>query len=431
MADGTAAPTPPSRPADLRQGVWVLVTCFVGLATCITTIVNYTVGALTPMLQSDLGWSRASAAALVTITGIVAGTAGIGAGMLIDRFSLRRVLLVSLPAMAVVELAIALALRAHAGPGVVQLLYGLAAAVGAGGGVVAYSRAIVGRFTSARGLALGITGLSTGIMGIVLPPVVVTLAGSIGVSGVHIVFAVLMLFPLIGVVTVLRPRAAAGPDSREEPAATGRARFAGLRTRAFWQLFVMFAFVGMVASTLFAHAAPAIVDRGESKLVAAGVISALGFGALAGRLVSGWLLDLFPPQRVAFGLLLLATPALPALVWGPIGLTVPAAVLAGLAIGGEADFLGYYMSRRFEPTNLTFLMSLVFFGLTVLGAPAPYVAGLVFDAVGNYHVVAPAVVLLTLAAAVLALALPRVTRPSGPVAGNAAPAAGLDATAAP
>ncbi|MDQ0691432.1 MFS transporter [Arthrobacter sp. W4I7] len=399
---------PISKSADLRKNFWVLFACFLGTGTGALSLVNFTVGATIPILEAEYGFTRASAAALVTVNGLVAGFIGIGVGMAIDRVNLRAVLGVSIPLFAAGQVFISIAFANDASVGLIQFLFGLAAFLGAGTTTVAYTTAIAGRFTSARGLALGLMGLGAGICSILLPPMIISLEPTVGVPGLYLIYAALVLLPWPFVLATFRAdHQVRLPD--EVAAASKTSQFGVLRSSVFWRLLAAFAILGAFSTVLFAHTFPALVGRGIDPIVAASALSLLGLGSLSGRLISGYLLDVFQARYVAGILIALAIPGLPASVWGPIGLVYGACLLAGVAIGTEMDFLGYYLSRHFGVAGLAFKMSLVFFVFTLVGAPAPFVAGLVFEATGSYDIIAAVGGVAVAIAALLIFSLPKTT----------------------
>lgn len=402
-----AEASPVSKLQDLRKNIWVLLGCFLGCGTGVIALVPFTIGASIPTLQETYGWDRTTASSLVTFSGLAAGIAGIAAGFLIDKLGLRKVLGISIPAFAVVQLLLSAAFAAGGAPALVQFLFLLGGIAGAGTVTVAYTRAIVGAFTVARGLALGVMGIGSAIFGMLFPPLVTTLIPSVGLPGLYLIYAVIALLPLPFALSVFRTAPAQTGHTATSPATVGR--FAVMRTSVFWRLFIMFALLGGIATVMSTHIIPALVDRDISPLVAAGVLSMLSLGSIAGRLVSGFLLDVFPAKNITFVLFLLAIPTFPAVIWGPMGLVYGAALMAGVTIGSEMDFLGYYLSRWVGLERMAFTMSLIFFGYTLVGAPAPVLASVVYEATGNYDAVAVAVALAVLIACILVITLPRTT----------------------
>jgi MFS family permease len=78
----------------------------------------------------------------------------------------------------------------------------------------------------------------------------------------------------------------------------------------------------------------------------------MGAASLAGRLVTGWMLDRFAPVRVSMLMLTIAA-AGPFVLAGSHSLEagLVAAVCLGFGSGGEIDVVPYLLSRYFMPSS--------------------------------------------------------------------------------
>ena len=143
-----------------------------------------------------------------------------------------------------------------------------------------------------------------------------------------------------------------------------------------------------------------LTDRGLTPGRAALTASLFGLATLAGRVVTGALIDrIFAPWVMAvffagaiLGLLLF---------WaGAVGIGASAgALLLGLGVGAETDVMPYLVSRYFGLRALGAIFGCAFSAHVLGVAAGGYLLGVGFDAGGSYA--RP----LALAAAVLALAL--------------------------
>jgi MFS family permease len=180
-----------------------------------------------------------------------------------------------------------------------------------------------------------------------------------------------------------------------------------LRSRVFWTLLVV-VFGGTLAwNCVMVHLAALLGDRGVTATEAAAAMSVMAGASLAGRIVTGWLLDRYLATRVAFVLLVIA--ALGAfLLAGAQSLAAgtAGAALLGFGAGGESDVAPYLLSRYFGLRSLGALFGLIWTAVGSAGAIGPVLVARGFDATGSYE---GAFVLLagaTLAAALLTLTLP-------------------------
>ena len=76
-----------------------------------------------------------------------------------------------------------------------------------------------------------------------------------------------------------------------------------MASRVFWILVIVLFCSSIAQNGAIAHLSALLTDRGVSARGGALAISAMGGASLAGRLVTGWLLDRFFAGRVSFLLL--------------------------------------------------------------------------------------------------------------------------------
>ena len=96
------------------------------------------------------------------------------------------------------------------------------------------------------------------------------------------------------------------------------------------------------------HLVPLLTDRGFALGQATATLSAVGLSTIAGRLVSGYLLDRFFAPYVAAALFLLPLAGVGILAAGPGGpALILAAIALGFGLGAEVDVIGFMVSRYF------------------------------------------------------------------------------------
>jgi MFS family permease len=134
----------------------------------------------------------------------------------------------------------------------------------------------------------------------------------------------------------------------------------------------------------------------------------MGAASLAGRLVTGWLLDRFFAARVSFALLALAALGTFVLAGAQsLAAGIVAAALIGFGMGGEADVTPYLLSRYFGLRSFSVLYGLTWTFYAVAGALGPVLMGKAFDVTGSYDALLVRLSFITLAVAALMLMLPR------------------------
>jgi predicted MFS family arabinose efflux permease len=244
----------------------------------------------------------------------------------------------------------------------------------------------------------------------VYPPAAQALIRLSGWRGAYLALGGLVLavgLPIVVRFVRERPSAQAGAAGAVDGASVREA----LRSRVFWILVIVI-FGSMIASNgAIVHLSALLTDRGVSASRAAFAVSAMGGASLAGRLLTGWLLDRFPAPRVSFALLALAALGTFLLADARSFATgVLAAVLLGFGIGGEIDVTPYLLSRYFGLRSLSTLYGLTWTAVGTAGAVGPVLMGRAFDATGSYETV-----LLQLAASILGSALLMLTLPNCPI----------------
>ena len=378
------------------------VTAASAVGVFFSTLLFYTFAVFLKPLSEEYGWSRE---ALSSAYGLMAGTAAVCApflGRLLDRLGTRAIAIpcLALAGCAFVSLA---ALTPHLGH-----LYAVFAVLGvAASGTTAlpYSRAISTWFDRRRGTALALVMSGAAVGGIIYPPAAQVLIRLAGWRGAYLVLGGLILavaFPIV--IRFVRERAAAGAGP--VPAA-GLSLREALGSRAFWILAVL-VFAGAIANhAAIVHLAALLTDRGVPVQRAAIAVSMLGGATLAGRLLTGWLLDRFQAPRVAFVLLALAALGT-FLLAGAHTLTsgMLAAVLIGFGTGGEYDVTPYLLSRYFGLRSLSTLYGLTWTAAGLGAAAGPILMGRAFDAAGSYEAVLVQVAGVLVVVAMLLLALP-------------------------
>ena len=181
----------------------------------------------------------------------------------------------------------------------------------------------------------------------------------------------------------------------------------GLRSRVFWIL-VAVLFVSSVAQNgAITHLSALLTDRGVSTAGAALALSAMGAASLAGRLITGSLLDRFFAGRVSFVLLVFSA-------FGTFLLSnahssamgIVASMFIGFGMGGEADVTPYLLSRYFGLRSFSTLYGLTWSAYACAGAIGPVIMGKAFDATGSYETLLVVLAVFVAGAGTLMLLMP-------------------------
>jgi len=134
----------------------------------------------------------------------------------------------------------------------------------------------------------------------------------------------------------------------------------------------------------------------------------MGGASLAGRLITGWLIDRYFAAHVSFVLLAMAAAGVFILAGadtfaaGALG-----AALIGFGMGGEADVIPFLLSRYYGLRSFATLYGLTWTAYAFAGAIGPVIMGKAFDATGSYEALLSQLSVGLLSVAALMLVAPR------------------------
>jgi sugar phosphate permease len=399
-----------------RQGIAV-ATAFFALFS-IVGFAYYGLPFFYDFFVRELGWTRAQVTSGNAVAKLVVGPLfGFFAGMVVDRFGPRRMML----------LGILLAGLAPIGLGATTTLAALYAcyllnALGyVTGGPLPNQVLLSGWFDAGRGRAMGIAYLGIGIGGAIVPLLAHALIEAVGWRPALQVIGVLMIviaFPFAFLVR--EPRAEAGEASGPRSAAPEGGAAASdsildvLRRPAFYLLALgSMASIGAVGGTSQNLKLFLAMDRGMAQGRVAELISLVLVGSIAGRLMMGWLADRWPRKRVMLLIYLIVAGAIPLLWWAPSEAALRvAAVVFGIGLGGDYMIIPLMAADLFGLRRMGRVMGIVLTADGVAEAVMPMAVAALRDRYGSYGPGFAALVSLAVLGAVAIAMLPG--RPSGP-----------------
>lgn len=270
----------------------------------VTAGVRSTPSILMIPLEQEFGWSRPVVSLAVSINIFLYGLCGPFAAALMDKFGMRRVILVALLMIAAATALTTLMRAAWQ----LYLLWGLVIGLGTGATASVLGAMIANRwFVARRGLVVGLLTASNATGQLVFLPVLAALSVGTGwrtaaltTTGATLVIALLVALFMrdspwaIG----LKPYGAAATDQEPPPTAGNPFMAAidglrrGLRSRDFWLLAGSFFICGASTNGLIGtHLIPASMEHGIPEVTAAGLLAVMGLFDLLGTTASGWLSD--------------------------------------------------------------------------------------------------------------------------------------------
>ena len=375
---------------EFRHGWRVLLASWLGIAFGVSSLYFYSLGIFLKPMAAEFGWSRGQASLGALVGTLCAAAMSIPVGRLVDRIGGVRVALGSLLLLALGFVALGTLTQ---GLGSFLVLTALLSLLTAGSSPLPFARLIVATFHRRRGLALGLALSGTGIGAILIPALLPAFMAQHGWRAGFVLFGALIVACLPVLALLLRGAAGAQPPS----AALSPAR-AVIGNRRFIVLGLMFFCASVAVFSSVIHFVPMLTDAGLTPSRAGGIAALIGVAAIAGRLITGWLLDRLTPERVTAGLFALVAAGLLVLALGGPEMAVVGALVVGLSVGAEVDLLAFLTGRYFRPADYGQAYGALYMVFLAGGAVGPALAGFAFDALGSYRI------WLTLAAALLGVA---------------------------
>ncbi|UUZ81982.1 MFS transporter [Paenibacillus sp. P26] len=401
---------------------WVVV-----LITFVTLLVSAGIRSMPSILmlpfEKEFGWSRGGISSVVSVGIFLYGMVGPFSAALLERFGIRRMMVVSLAVLAA-SLSITPMMTSL---WQFEILWGFVAGLGTGMMANVLGVTVTNHwFVKRKGLVVGMLTASAATGRLLFLPLLAKITVDVGWRYAIYTAVAVMVLLLIVVAIWMRNHpydkglAPYGEQELVKPApflghlflAPLQALRSGLGSKTFWSLAGTFFFCGFSTNGLIGtHLIPACGDHGIPEVMAAGLLALMGLFDLVGTTLSGWLSDRFDSRWSLFwyyglrGLSLLflpyaldATPAALMVFSVFYGLdwiaTVPPTVrLAGKEFGKEK-------------AGMIFGWVVVFHQI---GASATaYGAGAVRDWLGSYTVPFVAAGLVCLVASLMAVSISKV-----------------------
>lgn len=266
--------------------------------------------------------------------------------------------------------------------------FAIMAIVGAGSATPTFSRIINRTFVRARGTALGIGLVGTGLASSLAPLLIAPVIAGYGWRAGYLCLAAIVGVA-IPVIALLTRQGSMAPDIIvDRPIKmTGMVLSKALRDPLLWTLIAIFFLIALAASGLIVHFVPLLIDQGVPAQRAAAVASLIGVALIAARVGTGILLDSFFAPRVAAALMALGAVGLGVLAIGGAPYAVFGAIAIGLTFGAEFDLAGYLCARYFGMRAYGRLYGLCYSSVLAGTALSPLLYGVLRDALGSYTVV--------------------------------------------
>jgi predicted MFS family arabinose efflux permease len=351
-------------------------------------MLTYQFGLFIQPLEKEFGWHRADISLGLTIYTMGAVLLGPFVGALIDRVGSRWIGIVGLTGTS-----LTLAALGFANGSLVQwyLLWTAIACTALGVKSTVWGAAVSSLFTTSRGLALALVLCGSAIAQSLAPLVANALIAAqgwreayrwigLGWGGLALVLILLFFFDAHDQKkrrdSALRPVASlAGLTVRE-----------ALRSSQILRIAIANLFMSAVGAGVTVHLVPILSGTGISRSAAAAMAASAGVAGIAGKLITGWLVDRWQGNLIPFVSFALQAAGYWLLLnklGSPAALTVGVMVL-GYTAGAGLQVTTYLCSRYAGMRSFGKVYATIGSMLMLGSSVGPWIAGSVFDHTGSY-----------------------------------------------
>ena len=264
-------------------------------------------------LEEAFGWSRSDISLAVAINVMLFGLVAPFAAALMERFTVRKVVMSALALVAVSSSSTIFITR----PWHLWALWGIGVGIGAGSMALVFAATIANRwFVARKGIVVGALTAATATGQLVFLPLLSHFAIAYGWKSVSLTVggASALVIPFIYFFLKEKPEAIGitpygAPDNWQPPApnemSAGRIAVDTVqkasKNRDFWILFFSFLVCGLSTNGLIGtHFITAAHDHGMGETVAASLLALVGLFDVVGTILSGYLTDKYDPRKLLF-----------------------------------------------------------------------------------------------------------------------------------
>jgi MFS family permease len=355
-------------------------------------------------MMDEHGWSRTFVTSGNTVSKlVVAPLCGFFAGWLIDRYGPRRLML-SGALMAGVALA---GLSLADTPALFYLFYVLNALGYVCGGPLPCQVLISRSFEQNRGKAMGVAYLGIGAGGAAVPLLAHALERQLGWHNALAALGLLIVFVAIPLPLLLKERSPVRP-ALADPVAMAPMREI-LRDPNFYLLALgSMCSIGAVSGA-YQHLKLYLCGIGFAQSETARVMSLVLVSSIAGRLLMGWLADVWSRKRTMLLIYLIVAAAIPLLLAPEFpGRVYLFAVLFGVGLGGDYMIIPLMAGDLFGVRALGRTMGIILVADGVAEASVPTLVSALYDAASKSYALGFSTLIgLALTGAVIVSCLPK------------------------
>lgn len=411
-------------------GNWLVVAGFVTQFVSVAAQ-NYATGAFMMPMIEEFGWSRAQFILPRSLGQFVMAFAGFFIGTRVDRYGAKPFMLAGLVALSASLFALSLITQWWQW----VLLNGVVLSIGAALiGNLVVNVTLSKWFVEMRGRAIAWASMGVSFAGIAVTPPVTWCIDQFGWrAGWQAMALATLVLTLPAALSMRRspedhglyPDGKSLKDASAGGLARARADFDGsltraqaMRTRAFYLLVLAFSLFQVLIPVVLLQSIPFMTDAGHSRASAAMAILVASLPAMLTKPVWGWLVDHMDPKPLAACSAFISGVSVLLIVAGINGSDVrfayAAFALLGIGWGGMIPLQEVIWALYFGRRHLGSVRSAALPFALVMGAGGPLAVAHYCDVVGHYDGAFVAVGLMSIVAAVLILALPKLEQQRPP-----------------
>ena len=380
------------KPAIFSAYQWMIIaSCFVMLA--LGSSINFNFGIFLKPLSEEFGWARSSVSAGFSIFMITGSASAILAGAMADKFGTRRIVIAG---TLMITLAMILASRLES-IWEFYLLIGVVSGLGRSAFNTPILTFIQRAFTQNRGLATGLAGAGGGLGILMTAPILGHIIASYGWRVSYIVMGSAVLVLTLPAVSFIKAEKVTDTPGGVKSTKKTTYREAAMlpeaslgvmeimRRRPFWAILGSHASDCICHSVLLVHLVPFAIESGMPRVQAATLMSALGAGALVGRLAGGIMADRIGPKGTLLLFLSMQTFPVPLLLFSPgLGTMYFVAIFVGIGLGGHGTLYPLVTREFYGPKRVGLLYGTFTMGASIGMASGSFFGGVLYDLAGNY-----------------------------------------------
>jgi predicted MFS family arabinose efflux permease len=378
---------------------WPLVLA-AAFAFSFTSVMTASMGLFIEPWTEEFGWSRTLLSSGMSITSFSTFFLSPLGGVLIDRIGTRRL---ALPGLALLILTMASLSLLDGSVWMWFAIWTVYAVAALATKSTVWTAGVASTFDAGRGLALGLTLSGSAFAQALTPPLTNFLINEFGWRMALVWLAVgwgglallLCVFLLYDGYDASRKARAENPQAGAKPSGKGLLSDApGLsiseawRNVALWRIAISTFVIMIVTIALVVHQIPILVEIGVDRTTAAYYAGMAGLAGVAGKLVTGWLLDRYAARWVG-GLTLAATALTFILLLVPgrsTAMIFTAMFINGYAAGTKLQIAGYLTSAYGGMKNFGAIFGTMASLIAAGSGLGPLLAGFIYDTYGNYDV---------------------------------------------